>query len=390
MRVALSVSILLFAGSVSSSSDTTVPKLPNRFSCSRSFVQGQDGKSFWRDFVHWSGISSDSSATFLDESRPFTQFAVILSTNLEVLATAIDSCIPGVLTILLRAIPAIDYDNGRSNAISLFRIVEDIVLSLSSEESQLLSTIFNSSLPLPDGAEAEWRGDLLTATVHYFRFLFEDKPNFHRSVLDDGDDANQQCHGPPIYVYQLADTTRPIEPTEALKLQENEGTEQTLAAFFSNTGFVGCSFGMYGTETLFEKFFLHHPCRVYDPDEAKLFFVPSFFKCIEAINYFEKFRPDGKEATALAQENLNTIKNFYNGKYWRRSLGADHIFLFSWGRFPCAIDNWRNIFGRVRKTCMSYILLKIFENKVSRNTVLTCTFLSNVVVGYIFASRGSV
>ena len=44
-----------------------------------------------------------------------------------------------------------------------------------------------------------------------------------------------------------------------------------------------CLFGMYGTELLFHQRLLQEAaaCNT-TPEEAELFFVPSYFKCIEA------------------------------------------------------------------------------------------------------------
>ncbi len=54
---------------------------------------------------------------------------------------------------------------------------------------------------------------------------------------------------------------------------------------------------MYGTELLFHRFFersgASSSCAVAKPEDADMFFVPSYFKCIEVIlgNNIEKSRP---------------------------------------------------------------------------------------------------
>ena len=50
---------------------------------------------------------------------------------------------------------------------------------------------------------------------------------------------------------------------------------------------------MYGTETAYHRFFEKY-FRVYDPWEADLFFVPSYFKCIKQMNWLDEFSKEDK------------------------------------------------------------------------------------------------
>eukprot|EP00927_Polykrikos_kofoidii_P041756 TRINITY_DN35608_c0_g2_i1.p1 TRINITY_DN35608_c0_g2~~TRINITY_DN35608_c0_g2_i1.p1 ORF type:complete len:456 (+),score=51.87 TRINITY_DN35608_c0_g2_i1:87-1370(+) len=105
-----------------------------------------------------------------------------------------------------------------------------------------------------------------------------------------------------------------------------------------------CLFGMYGTEFLYHRYFSSSSCRVMDPDVANLFFVPSYFKCIEVINYADGFnveRPGEEEGSLLFQTTASYIRQL--GPWLDRYDGADHIFLFSWGRFPCQLPDWRGV-----------------------------------------------
>ena len=44
-------------------------------------------------------------------------------------------------------------------------------------------------------------------------------------------------------------------------------------------------FGMYGSEVWWAEYFRRSQCRVDDPALADLFIAPSFFKCVEQLNY---------------------------------------------------------------------------------------------------------
>ena len=91
-----------------------------------------------------------------------------------------------------------------------------------------------------------------------------------------------------------------------------------------------CLFGMYGTELLFHRWFLDEAAACDSPpEEADLFFVPSYFKCVEVLNYFDHFNLEGTEASNLFQQTLASVEA---GPWFQRRGGADHIFLFSWGR----------------------------------------------------------
>lgn len=90
-----------------------------------------------------------------------------------------------------------------------------------------------------------------------------------------------------------------------------------------------CLFGMYGTELLFHRWFLDEAACNSPPEEADLFFVPSYFKCVEVLNYFDNFNLEGTEAASLFEQTVAFVEA---GPWFQRRGGADHIFLFSWGR----------------------------------------------------------
>ncbi|CAD7928937.1 unnamed protein product [Amoebophrya sp. A25] len=145
-------------------------------------------------------------------------------------------------------------------------------------------------------------------------------------------------------------------------------------------GLSNCMHGMYGTEIAFHRWFQNSPHRVWHPEGANLFVIPSYFKCIDQLDWVDGFhenvldlrktttRPPSETETGgtqavegIGQETLSIeevetpaailmrqmvafMRAF--GPYFDRKQGADHVVLYSWGRHPCAITTeWREIFG---------------------------------------------
>jgi hypothetical protein len=99
---------------------------------------------------------------------------------------------------------------------------------------------------------------------------------------------------------------------------------------------------MYGTEVLLHKMFLEPSCRAMSPEGADLFFIPSYFKCISVINYVDKFSAENEESFNLLKSTRQYVDTF---PWFKKKKGMDHVWLFSWGRHPCLIKNWRNMVG---------------------------------------------
>lgn len=100
---------------------------------------------------------------------------------------------------------------------------------------------------------------------------------------------------------------------------------------------LNCRFGMWATEVLFHEF--TRGCRTTDPEEADYFFVPSYFKCISVINYVERFDEDLERPSEVLFNQ--TLAHVESQPYFARRDGIDHIWLFSWGRYPCLLP-YRN------------------------------------------------
>eukprot|EP00929_Paragymnodinium_shiwhaense_P041862 TRINITY_DN21739_c0_g1_i1.p1 TRINITY_DN21739_c0_g1~~TRINITY_DN21739_c0_g1_i1.p1 ORF type:complete len:505 (+),score=88.75 TRINITY_DN21739_c0_g1_i1:82-1596(+) len=162
------------------------------------------------------------------------------------------------------------------------------------------------------------------------------------------DDEGDACSGPKIFVYppplaavssgrDVGDAADgEVTPAKVLRQGVESYTQELMKAPLQ------CLFGMYGTEILYHNHFLQHSCRTTKPEDADLFFVPSYFKCIEVINFADHFnegRQGEEEGAVLFAQTMSYVKDF--GPWFQRFDGADHIVLFSWGRFPCRLPDWR-------------------------------------------------
>eukprot|EP00434_Breviolum_minutum_P006920 symbB.v1.2.006108.t2/scaffold364.1/size219240/5 len=266
--------------------------------------------SFWQDYVlEWSSLHIDSGAS-LEDARFFMKWTYILTQTEEVLKSVASDCLFGVLTVILQSLPAIDYEKGRNETQEILDIADDLVAIFEQQPDR--DDIWSSA------SSAGWDVDALVRTTRLYRRMLQPI-------------AGEKCQL-KVYVYpppKLSSAPRSLLQTEA-------GYFGAMSAGMP----LQCLFGMYGTELLFHQWFLREAaaCRS-TPEDADLFYVPSYFKCIEVLNYFDRFNHQENEASILFNQTLQYVKDA-SGNWWRNG-GADHIFLFSWGRHPCRIPAWR-------------------------------------------------
>lgn len=89
-----------------------------------------------------------------------------------------------------------------------------------------------------------------------------------------------------------------------------------------------CEHEAFGTEIYVHDMLLKSPIRTLDPEEADLFYVPTYPTCIVYKNYanFKTYR-------YFIQRSIEVIRDSY--PYFNRSGGADHIFPFVHDFGPC-------------------------------------------------------
>lgn len=287
--------------------------------------------SFWDSYVKdFSKLTIDNGAT-LEDARFFARWVQIFRKSDEVFDAVSQDCLFGTLTVLLAALPAVDYEHGREEAISCITVARALVSAASSQPDEFLEA---RTLASASG----WKVEAILSTLQTYEMALGLAP-----LRPSG-----PCQGPKIFVYP----SPPVVGGAAAKSLQT-GPQHYLQALAQAP--LQCLFGMYGTELLFHRRLLEEAqaCST-DAEEAELFFVPSYFKCIEVLNYFDGFDSSGAEATRLLEQTLDHIRSF--GPFFDRLDGADHVVLFSWGRFPCRLPGWRSelrsaIFLQVEDRC---------------------------------------
>ena len=269
---------------------------------------------FWQDYVlNWSDLHIDSGAS-LEDARFFAKWTRIFTQSTELLAGVASDCLFGLLTVFLQGLPAIDYEGSRSEALDVLHVIAELLAGIAPDEMEDAKVVASK-----EGWEVE---RLLSAFQLY------------QGVL--GGAGKVPCSGLKIFVYPAPGTgTLDLGPSHYLR----SGSTGYLTGMMARP--LQCLFGMYGTELLFHNRFQQEAaaCKTSNPADADIFFVPSYFKCIEVLNYFDVFDEAGSEAETLLQQTLEYVQSF--GPWFNRKDGADHVFLFSWGRHPCRIPGWR-------------------------------------------------
>lgn len=137
------------------------------------------------------------------------------------------------------------------------------------------------------------------------------------------------CEGRGIYVYDL-----PSKFNKDLVDKCNEMMPWlNFCRYLSNDAMgepiQGLGNGWYNThqfslEPIFHKRVLVHPCRVYDQEQAKVFYVP-FYGALDMIKcHFSKDGSELKNAHVLSKEIVEWLEQ---NKMWKRNSGLDHVFV---------------------------------------------------------------
>mmetsp|Transcript_48390 Transcript_48390/g.149485 ORF Transcript_48390/g.149485 Transcript_48390/m.149485 type:complete len:424 (+) Transcript_48390:50-1321(+) len=281
-----------------------------------------DLADFWNIFVrNESGLSVDTGAD-MSTARFFMRWARTFTKSDDVFDEIIGNCLFGFLTVALHALPVLEYERGRDEALAMLETAQAAWAAVSRMES--FDAVIEEAESL--GWDVQAILDTLQSYTHF---------------LSSTSNAGSSCNGLKFYVYP------PPSSSEGTAMQSQgvagllrSGPANYLHALARSP--LQCLFGMYGTELLYHKFFSSAGCRVTDPEHADFFFVPSYFKCIEVINYADHFNADRAgedEAGLLFHQTLAYVKQA--GPWFDRHDGSDHIMLFSWGRFPCRLPGWR-------------------------------------------------
>ncbi|KAL2902500.1 Xyloglucan-specific galacturonosyltransferase 1 [Bienertia sinuspersici] len=92
----------------------------------------------------------------------------------------------------------------------------------------------------------------------------------------------------------------------------------------------------YSLEPIFHNLILKHPCRVYNQEEAKLFYVP-FYGGLDILRWhFNKAPVEMKDS--LSKEMVEWLEH---QRMWKRNFGLDHVFVL--GKVSWDFRRWENV-----------------------------------------------
>ncbi|XP_065858265.1 xyloglucan-specific galacturonosyltransferase 1-like isoform X2 [Euphorbia lathyris] len=155
--------------------------------------------------------------------------------------------------------------------------------------------------------------------------VVEDQMQLHRSWKSNTNPA--MCDGRGIYVYDLPSKFNKdligqcgdmILWTDFCKHFENEA----LGKRIEKLGKGWFHTHQYSLELIFHTRILKHPCRVYNENEGKLFYVP-YYGGLDILRWhFKNVSIDVKDTLSL-----DLVKWLESRKSWLRNSGKDHVFV---------------------------------------------------------------
>ncbi|KAI3522565.1 hypothetical protein L1887_00443 [Cichorium endivia] len=201
------------------------------------------------------------------------------------------------------------------------------------------------------------QSDESTDEIKKAKKIVEEQLRVHRSwITNQNQNQNpNQCEGRGIYVYEL-----PPKFNKELTAQcHNMVPWVDMCKYFSNNALgepipeLGDRWfrtHQYSLELIFHSRVLNHPCRVYNQDQAKLFYVP-YYGGLDILRWhFKNVSSEIKDSLSLELVNWLEMQ-----KPWDKNLGKDHFFVLgkiswdfrrkehsSWGTRFLELDEMQN------------------------------------------------
>ncbi|XP_071696694.1 xyloglucan-specific galacturonosyltransferase 1-like [Rutidosis leptorrhynchoides] len=161
------------------------------------------------------------------------------------------------------------------------------------------------------------------------KIVVEEQLRVHRSwtTSQNWNQNQNQCEGRGVYVYEL-----PPKFNKDLVAQCHDMVPWVdMCKYFGNNALgepipeLGSRWfrtHQYSLELIFHNRVLNHPCRVYDENQAKLFYVP-YYGGLDILRWhFKKVSSEVKDLLALELVNWLEMQ-----KPWDKNLGKDHVFV---------------------------------------------------------------
>ena len=219
------------------------------------------------------------------------------------------------------------------NSSSVSTIVANVV---DNSSSAISPTVANVEMKKENDLEQVIRDDSNTTFRDNFSHDRGDElPNIIKSAeeqiqvlrIRQSDKNRKGCDGRGIYVYDLPSKFNKdlvgqcrdvVIWSDFCKYFSNEGLGEPIPKL----GKAWYQTHQYSLEPIFHARVLKHPCRVYNEDEAKLFYVP-FYGGLDVLRWhFKNVSNDVKDTLSL-----ELIKWLERQRPWARNSGKDHVFV---------------------------------------------------------------
>ncbi|CAE7451306.1 IRX7 [Symbiodinium sp. CCMP2592] len=192
-------------------------------------------------------------------------------THNDMLEEHAEDCGFALATVLLVALRAIDYDDGRQEAQKMFHYLTTALIPK-------LQPYF------PTAAKDDWAPDLNDLRIYPFLLGLEPQHDCYGTTLR-------------LFVYKLPELTK---------------------------GVLHCHHGQWGLEALIPHWLRQGSCLTEDPDQADFFLVPWHTWCDRMVYKMNQTR---REVSAVYIDMIKRKDDML--PYWSKNDGYDHVFVFS-------------------------------------------------------------
>ncbi|KAF4691345.1 hypothetical protein FOZ60_015751 [Perkinsus olseni] len=206
---------------------------------------------FWEYVGRWSTFHVDT-AVALNNMREFRSWLSAVSGREEA------DCRTGSGVLALLSVIAADYDSGKESARKLFEKGRRLIEEGRSEGSAV---------------EWDWGGidRQLEVMGRLLDLPLEDE--YEREARRS--EAAGNCFG-----------------TNLRRRAPFDKADREYLPLFRDGPPLTCAFGMYASEVYFPRLLRMHPgCLTDDPGRADIFLLPSYFKCLDMLDWLDDFRP---------------------------------------------------------------------------------------------------
>ncbi|KAF4698510.1 hypothetical protein FOZ63_026492, partial [Perkinsus olseni] len=283
---------------------------------------------FWEYVGRWSTFHVDT-AVALNNMREFRSWYSAVSGREEA------DCRTGSGVLALLSAIAADYDSGKKSARKLFEKGRRLI-----EEGR------------SEGSAVEWDWGGIDRQLEVMGRLLDSTREDENGRKVRRSEAEGNCFGTNLRIFIYDYHSRLPEFAKGRRAPFDKADREYLPLFRDGPPLT-CAFGMYASEVYFPRLLRMLPgCLTDDPERADIFLLPSYFKCLDMLDWLDDFRPPNS-SKSVAGMLLEEVMNLAHSEgFLDRRGGVDHVMLWSWGKYPCAVQEessqWQRYAGSIQ------------------------------------------